>query len=67
MNVFGTNNSYLDLKVVDMSNNNIRDIRGKTYHRVSNVERLILNHNEISISSKEPNHHHPRYSNLMCT
>uniref|UniRef100_A0A1B6EMD3 LRRCT domain-containing protein n=1 Tax=Cuerna arida TaxID=1464854 RepID=A0A1B6EMD3_9HEMI len=66
MNVFGTLNPYLDLKVVDMSNNNIRDIRGKSYHRVSNVERLILNHNQISISSKEPSHHHPRvFSNFV--
>ncbi|KAG8320119.1 hypothetical protein J6590_076321 [Homalodisca vitripennis] len=66
MNVFGTVNPYLDLKVVDMSNNNIRDIRGKSYHRVSNVERLILNHNQISISSKEPSHHHPRvFSNFV--
>ncbi|XP_054271638.1 toll-like receptor 3 [Macrosteles quadrilineatus] len=65
MNVFGSMNSFLDLKVVDMSNNNIQDIRGKTYHRVSNVERLILNHNQISISSKEPSHHHPRiFSNF---
>uniref|UniRef100_A0A1B6LFC2 LRRCT domain-containing protein n=1 Tax=Graphocephala atropunctata TaxID=36148 RepID=A0A1B6LFC2_9HEMI len=66
MNVFGTVNPYLDLKVVDMSNNNIRDIRGKSYHRVPNVERLILNYNQISISSKEPSHHHPRvFSNFV--
>lgn len=51
-----------------MSNNKIKEILGKTYHRVSNVERLILNHNEISISAgsdSSENHHHPRiFSNF---
>lgn len=59
-NVFGTLNNFEQLRVVDMSNNCIQEIRGKSYHRVANVERLILNHNQISISSGEPNHHHPR-------
>lgn len=49
-----------------MSNNKISEIFGKSYHRVSNVERLILNHNKISISTgKGYNHHHPRvFSNF---
>lgn len=68
-NVFGTINNYTELRVVDMSNNHIRDIRGKSYHHVQNVERLILNHNNLSIShntAKEGNHHHPRvFSNFV--
>lgn len=65
-NVFGTTRNYSRLRVVDMSNNKISEIYGKSYHRVSNVERLILNHNRISISSgKGYNHHHPRvFSNF---
>lgn len=60
-NVFGTLNNYSRLRVVDMSNNKIRKIRGKSYHRVGNVQRLILNHNDLSISSTDgSNHHHPR-------
>lgn len=51
-----------------MSNNGIKVIRGKSYHHVSNVERLILNHNELVISSdgNEPGNHHPRiFSNFV--
>lgn len=67
-NVFGSINNYENLKIVDMSNNHIRDIRGKAYHHVQHVERLILNHNNLSISrdDDEVNHHHPRvFSNFM--
>ncbi|XP_021938408.1 trophoblast glycoprotein [Zootermopsis nevadensis] len=69
-NVFGTFNNYSQLRVVDMSNNKIREIRGKSYHRVGNVQRLLLNHNDLSISSADgSNHHHPRvfssFINLM--
>lgn len=62
-NIFGTINDLENLRVVDMSNNGIREIKGKSYHHVKNVERLILNHNDIVISSDydiELNHHHPR-------
>lgn len=63
-NLFGTTTNNSHLKIIDMSNNKIKGIRGKSYHRVPNVERLILNHNEITIS-KETNHHHPRlFSNF---
>lgn len=56
-----------------MSNNHIREIRGKSYHHVPNVQRLILNHNNLSISRFADdlvvNHHHPRvlsnFVNLM--
>ncbi|XP_075146501.1 trophoblast glycoprotein [Haematobia irritans] len=67
-NVFGSINSYKNLRIVDMSNNHIREIRGKSYHHVQNVERLILNHNNLSISrdDDEVNHHHPRvFSNFL--
>ncbi|EEB16641.1 Trophoblast glycoprotein precursor, putative [Pediculus humanus corporis] len=65
-NIFGFVRNYSHLRVVDMSNNKIKEIFGKSYHRVSTVERLILNHNDISISSgKNYNHHHPRvFSNF---
>lgn len=67
-NVFGTYVNLSNLKVIDMSNNGIRDIKGKSYHHVPNVQRLILNHNNLSISSEadDGNFHHPRvFSNFI--
>lgn len=67
-NIFGTINEYPQLRVIDMSNNHIREIRGKTYHHVQQVERLILNHNNLSISPTDDdlNHLHPRlFSNFI--
>lgn len=67
-NVFGTINDLSSLEIVDMSNNHIRDIRGKSYHHVQNVRRLILNHNNLSISNADDdyNRHHPRvFSNFL--
>lgn len=67
-NVFGAMNNLDNLTIIDMSNNHIREIRGKSYHHVSNVRRLILNHNNLSISrdDDEFNHHHPRvFSNFI--
>ena len=70
-NVFGAINELNLLTIVDMSNNHIREIRGKSYHHVQNVQRLILNHNNLSISRDDDdiNHHHPRvlsnFVNLM--
>lgn len=68
-NVFGAINDLVNLTIVDMSNNHIREIRGKSYHHVPNVKRLILNHNNLSISSNDDddvNHHHPRvFSNFI--
>lgn len=72
-NVFGTINELKALRIVDMSNNHIREIRGKSYHHVPNVQRLILNHNQLSISrdgedqdGESVNHHHPRvFSNFI--
>lgn len=67
-NVFGSYVNLSNLKVIDMSNNGIRDIKGKSYHHVPNVQRLILNHNNLSISSDadDGNYHHPRvFSNFI--
>ncbi|KAJ3640802.1 hypothetical protein Zmor_027342 [Zophobas morio] len=66
MNVFGDEIDLSGLKVIDMSNNGIREIKGKAFHHVPSVERLILNHNNISISNEDDgNFHHPRvFSNF---
>ncbi|XP_014247094.1 phospholipase A2 inhibitor [Cimex lectularius] len=62
-NLLGTTNNNSQLRVIDMSNNKIEDILGQTFHHVPRVERLILNHNEISISFDQ---HHPRvFSNFQ--
>lgn len=45
-----------------MSNNKIQEISGKAYHHVKNVQRLILDFNELSIQSQSD---HPRvFSNF---
>lgn len=66
-NIFGDLNNLTNLRTIDMSNNNIREIKGKSYHHVPNVETLILNHNNLTISdSGEENFHHPRiFSNFI--
>ncbi|KAK2715870.1 hypothetical protein QYM36_010437 [Artemia franciscana] len=56
-NVFGDVTNYEYLEVIDMSNNKIRHIRGQAFHRISNVHRLILNHNDLYINGT---HEHPR-------
>lgn len=62
-NVFGTLDNLPYLRVIDMSNNNIREIRGKAYHHVQHVERLILNFNKLSL---DPARSHPRvFSNFV--
>lgn len=62
-NVFGTLDSLPYLRVIDMSNNKIREIRGKAYHHVQRVERLILDFNELSL---DPWRSHPRvFSNFV--
>ncbi|XP_071867214.1 trophoblast glycoprotein-like [Bombus fervidus] len=62
-NVFGTLDSLPHLRVIDMSNNKIREIRGKAYHHVQHVERLILDFNELSL---DPARSHPRvFSNFV--
>lgn len=54
INIFGTENNNSHLKVVDMSNNKIKVIHGKAFHKVSTVERLILNHNDIAVDERHP-------------
>ena len=51
-NVIGMANEHELLKVIDFSNNRIQEISGKAFHKVSNVEKLILDHNDLSISGK---------------
>lgn len=67
VNVFGEEADLSELEVIDMSNNGIREIKGKTFHHVTNVERLILDHNNISIAEEyDRNFHHPRvFSNFV--
>ena len=56
-------NDYPYLDTIDMTNNKIEEIKGKTYHRVGKVKTLILNHNQLDIT-KEKNH--PRiFSNFV--
>ncbi|XP_053977327.1 phospholipase A2 inhibitor [Hylaeus volcanicus] len=63
-NVFGIlDDSLPDLRVIDMSRNKIKEIRGKAYHHVHRVERLILDFNELSL---DPGRSHPRvFSNFV--
>lgn len=62
-NIFGTLDKLPYLRVIDMSNNQIREIRGKTYHHVKKVERLILDFNKLSLDSARS---HPRvFSNFV--
>ncbi|KAK9874883.1 hypothetical protein WA026_005695 [Henosepilachna vigintioctopunctata] len=65
-NIFGEDAILNKLSVIDMTNNGIREIKGKAFHKVTNVKRLILNHNDISISENDKeNFHHPRvFSNF---
>ncbi len=46
-NVIGMTQEHELLKVIDLSNNNITEISGKAFHKVRNVEKLILNHNDL--------------------
>jgi len=53
-NIFGTLQNFTSLEVVDMSDNKIHEIPGKSYHHIPNVRRLILNNNRISIRKDHP-------------
>lgn len=65
-NVLG-NLTLNNLSIIDMSNNHIREIKGKSYHHVPNVRRLILNHNNLTISDigEEKLHHKRIFSNFI--
>jgi len=62
-NLFGKGErSYDKLHMIDMSNNKIRSIKGKTFHGVRHVKKLILNNNRLLITGE---HFHPRlFSNF---
>lgn len=63
-NLFGNDGQkqYVDLKVINLSNNKISAIHGKTFHNVRNVTKLILDHNELLITGQ---HFHSRiFSNF---
>jgi len=62
-NIFGTID-YDDLDVVDLSNNGITFIPGKSFHRVYNVRTLILNHNDIEISDRKRPRMFSNFGNL---
>lgn len=62
-NIFGTLDRIPSLRVIDMSNNKIREISGKAYHHVKNVQRLSLDFNELSLDTQS---NHPRvFSNFI--
>lgn len=62
LNIFGNYATYEYLKVIDLSNNHIQTIKGKTFHGVGNVRVLILNDNNIYLVGKDD---HPRmFSNF---
>lgn len=63
MNIFSQDVVYEKLHTIDLSNNHIQSIKGKTFHNVANVTKLILNDNDLYIVSKD---HHPRmFSNFV--
>jgi len=62
-NLFGIWDEHPKLEVIDLTNNGIREIAGKTFHKVGNVRRLVLDHNDLIISGPQ---HHPRiFSNFF--
>ena len=61
-NVFGKEEKFPNLIYIDLSNNGIQVIRGKSFHHVRNVRTLILDFNKLSIKEEET---HPRiFSNF---
>jgi len=62
-NVLGVWENHNKLEVIDLSNNGIKEIQGKSFHKVTNVKRLILNHNDLFVVSTMK---HPRvFSNFV--
>ena len=50
-NVLGVWENHNKLEVIDLSNNGIKEIKGKSFHKLTNVKRLILNHNDLFVVS----------------
>jgi len=62
-NIFGIWENRTKLEVIDLTNNQIQEIQGKSFHKVPRVKRLILNHNDLYIVSTM---NHPRiFSNFV--
>ncbi|XP_045129006.1 phospholipase A2 inhibitor-like isoform X2 [Portunus trituberculatus] len=53
INLFNKTEFFDDLDTIDLSSNHIRFIQGKTFHRVSAVKTLILNHNDLEITDEK--------------
>ncbi|XP_068212968.1 phospholipase A2 inhibitor [Palaemon carinicauda] len=52
VNILNNFKEYNNLETIDMSNNHIRFVQGKTFHKVYNVKTLILNHNDMDITEE---------------
>lgn len=65
VNIFdsdGTKRVLDSLEVIDLSNNEITSIRGKTFHGVKNVKKVKLDNNKLLMTGE---HFHPRiFSNF---
>jgi len=62
-NILGVWEDHEKLEVIDLTNNGIKEIQGKSFHKVTNVKRLILNHNDLYIVSTM--HHSRVFSNFV--
>ncbi|XP_054163950.1 amphoterin-induced protein 2-like [Oppia nitens] len=62
-NLIGQDVTYEKLHTIDLSNNSIQFIRGKSFHNVKTVRVLNLNDNEIIID--EDNFHPRMFSNFL--
>lgn len=62
-NVLGIFYEHKKLTIVDLTNNGIKKFQGKSFHKVTNVKRLILNHNDLYIASAM--HHSRTFSNFI--
>lgn len=63
-NVLDNFKNYDSLETIDMSNNHIRYIQGKSFHKVYNVKTLILDHNDIDIADKDRPRMFSNFENL---
>lgn len=64
----GPQKIYSEFVLFQIYENTIFFLSGKTFHHVQQVERLILNHNNLSISPNvdDMNHLHPRVFSNFC-
>ena len=52
LNIFGKADNQRKLEILDLSNNHIRRIHGKTFHHVKTVKHLILDNNDLYMADK---------------